>query len=178
MQDMAPLWTAILHHNAKQFGAIFTPPRVERLSRAIERIGPLWQEMEEAPRTLIHNDFNLRNICLRRTGDDFRLCAYDWELSTLHVPQRDVCELLSFVLPPGTPRATRKEYLEFYRLALEEASGLSFDPDQFERIHDLACVDFAINRLALLAIAQGLNVYEFLPRVLHSHLEYLDGCEC
>ncbi|HQP37773.1 MAG TPA: hypothetical protein PLI95_21465 [Polyangiaceae bacterium] len=25
-------------------------------------------------------------------------------------------------------------------------------------------------------VAQGLNVYEYLPRVLHSHFEYLDGC--
>ena len=176
MQEMAPLWEAILNHNAKQFPAVFTPQRVQRLSKAIERIGPLWRELEAAPRTLIHNDFNLRNICLRRTGDDFRLCAYDWELATLHVPQRDVCEFLAFVLPPGTARATRLDYVDYHRRQLEEASGLTLDPDAYVRIYDLSCFDFALNRLALLTIAQGLNVYEFLPRVLHSHLEYLDEC--
>ena len=176
MQEMATLWEAILQHNAKQFPAVFTPPRVAALSHAIEHISPLWRELEAAPRTLIHNDFNLRNVCLRRKGDDFRLCAYDWELATLHVPQRDVCEFLSFVLPPGTPRATRRSYLQEYRRALQEATNRTFDAAEFERIYDIACFDYAINRLALLTIAQGLNVYEFLPRVLHSHLEYLDGC--
>jgi NADP-dependent 3-hydroxy-3-methylglutaryl-CoA reductase len=176
MQEMAPLWEAIVQHNARQFPAVFTSPRVAALTKGIERIAMLWREIEAAPRTLIHNDFNLRNVCLRRTGDDFRLCAYDWELATLHVPQRDVCEFLSFVLPPGTPRSVRLEYLRGYRHALEEASKRTYDAAEFERIYDLACFDFAINRLALLTIAQGLNVYEFLPRVLHSHLEYLDGC--
>lgn len=176
MQETAALWEAILHYNAKQFPAVFSPPRVELLSKAIARIAPLWSEIEDAPRTLIHNDFNLRNICLRKDGPDFRLCAYDWELATLHVPQRDLCEFLSFVLPPGTARDIRHGYVEQYRKELERATERTFDAADFLRVYDLACFDFAINRLALLTIAQGLNVYEFLPRVLHSHLEYLDGC--
>ena len=52
------------------------------------------------PRTLIHNDFNPRNLCLRQTDGGLRLCAYDWELATLQVPQHDLAELLCFVLPP------------------------------------------------------------------------------
>jgi NADP-dependent 3-hydroxy-3-methylglutaryl-CoA reductase len=176
MQEMASLWEAVLHHNAKQFPAVFTPSRVALLSKGIQRMAVLWREIEASPRTLIHNDFNLRNVCLRRTGNDFRLCAYDWELATVHLPQRDVCEFLSFVLPPGTPRAVRLGYVDGYRHALEECTKKSFDAASFVRGFDLASFDYAINRLALLTIAQGLNVYEFLPRVLHSHLEYLDGC--
>jgi hypothetical protein len=176
MQEMAPLWEAILHHNARQFPAVFTTDRVGRLSSAIEQLAYFWSAIEAAPRTLVHNDFNLRNVCLRPIGDAHRLCAYDWELATLHIPQRDVCEFLSYVLPPGTPRSVRLDYVDDHRRALEEASGQTFDPKDYARLFDLACYDFAINRLALLTIAQGLNVYEFLPRVLHSHLEYLDGC--
>lgn len=175
MSEMAPLFAAILHYNARQFPAVFTPERVGKLNQAIERIGMLYRELEAAPRTLIHNDFNLRNVCLRQEQGGHRLCAFDWELATLHVPQRDVCEFLAFVLPPGTSRAERLGYVEDYRLALEQESGRTFERRAFERIYDLACVDFAINRLGLLTVAQGLNVYEYLPRVLHSHFEYLDG---
>ena len=35
------------------------------------------------PRTLIHNDFNPRNIALRRDSGGLRLCAFDWELATI-----------------------------------------------------------------------------------------------
>ncbi|HOT11082.1 MAG TPA: phosphotransferase, partial [Polyangiaceae bacterium] len=175
-QEMGPLWEAILQYNAKQFPALFTPPRLAYLSRAIQRIGPLWREIEAAPRTLIHNDFNLRNICLRRTGSGFRLCAYDWELATMHLPQRDICEFLSFVLPPGTSREGWLEYVETYRRALEKHAQRSLDAATFVRGFDLASFDYAIDRLGMLTIAQGVNVYEYLPRVLHSHFEYLDGC--
>lgn len=177
MQEMAPTYAAILHHNTRQFPAVFTPERTAKLGMAIQRIGVLWKELEAAPRTLVHNDFNLRNVCLRQQQGEYRLCAFDWEMATLHVPQRDVCEFLAFVIPPGTSRAERLAYVEDYRLALEAESGQPLDRAAFERIYDLACFDFAINRLGLLTIAQGLNVYEFLPRVLHSHLEYLDTCE-
>ena len=43
----------------------------------IADVGRWWRPLETLPRTLIHNDFNPRNIALRRTGGGLRLCAYD-----------------------------------------------------------------------------------------------------
>lgn len=47
-------------------------------------------------KTLIHNDFNSRNVGIRADG---RACIYDWELAVLHFPHRDIVEFLSFTLP-------------------------------------------------------------------------------
>lgn len=46
-------------------------------------------------KTLIHNDFNARNVGIRSDG---RSCIYDWELAIVHFPHRDIIEFLSFTL--------------------------------------------------------------------------------
>ncbi len=62
--------------------------------------------------TLIHNDFNPRNIMILHDGTP---CIYDWELCMRDFPHRDVVELLCFVLTPETSWSELNEYLQFYR---------------------------------------------------------------
>src|SRR5207248_4476390 len=79
--------------------------------------------LDTAPRTLIHNDFNPRNIALRRAPESggLRLCAFDWELATLGVAQRDLAEFLCFVLPPDASLATIARWVERHRVLLARA---------------------------------------------------------
>jgi NADP-dependent 3-hydroxy-3-methylglutaryl-CoA reductase len=170
---LAPLWDAILTHNQVEMPAVFTPGRVEKLRGVIGSVGPMWTRLRDAPQTLVHGDFNLRNICLRR-GPEVRLCAYDWELATVHVPQRDVCELLAYALRPGEPMSTRLGYVDFYRGELERAAKRTFPARSFRSVYALASLDFAISRLGLVSVAHVFKSYDYLPRVLESHFEYLD----
>ena len=39
------------------------------MSSAIDHIPEIWQTFDEFPQTLIHNDCNPRNICLRKGGN-------------------------------------------------------------------------------------------------------------
>jgi hypothetical protein len=174
MHRLSPLWTALLDYNRSEHPEIYTEERVRILTKGIENIHLLWTKLENAPRTLIHNDFNLRNIALRPDGTSYRLCAYDWELATVHAPQRDVCEFLSFVLPPGTPMPKRLEYVDFHRQKLEQAAQMPLDAEQWLEVFHLSCLDFAIHRLALLSIADSFKAYDYLSRVQHSHFETID----
>ncbi|MBI2570879.1 MAG: phosphotransferase [Candidatus Schekmanbacteria bacterium] len=172
---MTELWEELLDHNAFEFPEIFTPIRVNLVKDLIVDLPEIWGRLEEAPRTLVHNDFNPRNIAIRATPDGPRLCAYDWELATIHVPQHDVAELLSFVLPPEASADDRWRWVDFYRRQLESYSGTAFDPAEFREVFDLACYDLAINRLALYCMAHTFKEYSFLERVLHSHFRYLES---
>ena len=123
------------------------------MRRAFDLIPSLWSTLEQAPRTLVQNDCNPRNICLRiptadtkslttasdeesfkKTGvpysDDRCLCMYDWELSYAGAPQHDVVEFLSFSLSPSTAHSVRKELIEFYRHHLEYYSGREFPAEK------------------------------------------------
>ena len=175
MSQMAPLWEELIHYNALEFPKLYTKSRVKILYRLLSHILNIWIGIENSPRTLIHNDFNPRNICLRKVRNGHRLCVYDWELSTIHAPQRDICEFLAFVLPPGTENRIRKNYVDYYRKELEKSSGRVLNAMEFLEVYNLCCYDFALTRLGLYTMAHSFKEYEFLPRVLDSHFEYLDS---
>lgn len=121
--------------------------------------------MENLPRTLIHNDFNPRNICFRKRDNKLELCAYDWELATLHVPQHDLAELLTFVLTPEVSLEEVKYYIEFHRLALESEVGDRINPEQWLDGYKYSLYDLAVNRIPMYVMAHTFRHYSFMERV-------------
>ena len=58
----------------------------------------LWKDSppeKTSKQTLVHNDFNSRNVGVRKNGE---ICIYDWELAMINIPQRDIFEFLAFAL--------------------------------------------------------------------------------
>src|SRR5262249_6148927 len=97
--EMTPLWRALSEHAAAHSGWRNRALRAAHTS-CVDDIALWSRELDAAPRTLIHNDFNPRNIAIRRREGRLSLCAFDWELATIGAPQRDVAEFLCFVLQP------------------------------------------------------------------------------
>lgn len=112
------------------------------------------------------------------------LCVYDWELACCHVPQRDVVELLSFVLPPGSTEWSH--YIEYHRLALKESyermqlipesSSQTLcrhpvkipSPKEYMEVAKMALMDFASLRVAMYGISNAFKQVEWLPRIIDS----------
>ena len=112
-------------------------------------------------RTIIHNDFNPRNIAVEMNGEPI---IYDWELAVIDLPHRDIVEFLSFVLPVDFekkdlffylnyhyqfyPNDSWKEWLKAYRYSLKvyiatrvsfyEVSGILIRYDFSKRILNVA----------------------------------------
>ena len=113
------------------------------------------------PRTLVHNDFNPRNLGLRPGG---RLVAYDWELATLDVAQRDLAELLAFTLAPEVEQDEVAHYLEVHRNALDP----ELDRALWRSGYRLALNEFLLTRLQMYLMAHTHNEYAFLPAVVQT----------
>jgi aminoglycoside phosphotransferase (APT) family kinase protein len=144
----------------------------------IDTIPRWWPELEAMPRTLIHNDFNPRNICLRMDpcGDDgLRLVAYDWELATIRVPQRDLAELLCFTLQTPIDPATVDRLVELHRRSLESESGRALHPAAWRRGYALSLRDFMVTRATLYLMAHTFRDYRFLCRVLETTRALLEN---
>ena len=169
----------------------WTPDIVQLARNIIQQLPEICQEFNKYPKTLNHGDFNTRNVCLkRREPHDYRTCAYDWELSCIHVPQRDAVEFLSFALPSGTAMTTFEEYLEFYRNELESAlketereEDLEYlisvvtDKRSFFKIADFVMMEMFITRVSkyFLLYAGMKKLMPFLPRVMSNATGYLAG---
>lgn len=172
MTELMPLWEGLLQNAAEKFPDLYHPVRVAWLREAIQAIPDYWPELDRMPKTLIHNDLNPRNTCFKTVGDALAFCVYDWELATYHVPQYDVVELLCFVLDADR-YALRLGYLEFYREALHQLTGLYADKQSFRRGFELAALDFGLHRLGMYMMAHSVSPYPFLPRVVHSYFDML-----
>ena len=93
------------------------------------------REMRSYMQTYIHYDLNPRNCCM--TKNPRGLCLYDWEVSCIHVPQRDVAEFIMFSVSEDATICQIEEFVEFYRHSLEEElKNLGTNPQTIDRVID------------------------------------------
>jgi thioester reductase-like protein len=164
MVEMRDLWTALARHAAPSFSSWARPEIGAVQQQLIDTIACWWPSMESGPRTLIHNDFNPRNLCLR----DGRLLAYDWELATVGAPQRDLAEFLTFVLPPDVRAAELQQWIEHHRLTVERTTGASIHTGIWQTGFRAALYELLINRFSMYAVVDRVRRQPFLPRVVRT----------
>lgn len=162
----AELWEALLAHAVDEFPEWFDAADVRLHERAIATMGSWRPVLDALPRALIHNDFNPRNIALRQDHAGLRLCAYDWELATLGVPQHDLAELLAFTLGPDATLEQVNQALHCHRRCLEAQSGRSIDAGAWLEGYRASLKDLLVNRFALYLMAHTHRDYRFLRRSL------------
>lgn len=125
---------------------IFLLVRVRVMDNAIKNMSKINSVIATAPLTLIHNDCNPRNICLRKDSKEPsketapQMCLYDWELATIDVPQRDLAEFLTFTLSPAETSSTRLELMNYYRCHLEQYSGVEYPMDRYRLQLEITCL--------------------------------------
>ena len=174
MTRMKVLWKALAEHSAPYFTS-WAGDRICMLQRRlIESVDEWWSELESQPWTLIHNDFNPRNLALRDDGSD-RLCVYDWELATLGTPQHDLAEFLCFVLTADVSHQELSSYLDFHRRELERSTGTAISAHQWRLGFEHSLYDLLINRFSLYVLIHRFRGLKFLPRLIKTwtHLNRL-----
>jgi hypothetical protein len=177
MQRMTRLWIALAAHAAPRFEEAAGARLLRRHRELAQTAGRWWRELERGPRTLIHNDFNSRNAGIRRTAAGPTLVAYDWELAAIGAPQRDLAELLCFVLPPAVSATTVRHHVERHRRRLQRVSGVRLPSPQWHAGFACALADVLINRLSFYALIDRVTPQPYLTRVLRTWLR-LDGIAC
>ncbi len=168
MKEKTRLWEMLAVHAVEEFPEWFDERDSKIFRAAVYSIDKWYPELDAMPKTLTHNDFNPRNIAFRRQGGQLRLCAYDWELATVQVPQHDLAELLVFTLDETATLEQVDHYVEFHRQMLQQATGHDIDQDQWRRGFQLSLRDLLINRVPLYLMAHTFRHYKFMDRVQRS----------
>jgi len=89
-----------------------------------------------------------------------RLCMYDWECTTIHIPQRDLVELLSYIMRPDVGENEIHHYHKLYYDTFELTHPGAFDWAEFLEGCLYALHDYQIDRLA-----QQLALHKVITRV-------------
>jgi hypothetical protein len=179
----------LLKHAHQEFPNIILDTGFKKQSTLIETLPQWWEEIEQMPKTLIHNDFNPRNIAFRAANAtaSLQLCAYDWELVTRHLPQRDLAELLCFTCNPETDQddSLIVELVELHRQELFKSvlknrqysqenehltaqRSIEISKETWHRGFQLSLYDFLIGRLAMYFIPHTLKNLDFLKQTVRN----------
>lgn len=120
------------------------------------------------PKTVIHNDYNPRNIAIRNTGE---VAVYDWELAMLNYPHRDIIEFLCFVLPTDVSKEELNHYLEFhYKLRLDK----NITWKAWKEGYVYALKEFLVTRVSFYSVGSILLKYEFVDRLHKTSFRILE----
>ncbi len=166
MESMSDLWRSLVEYSSRYFSAWLCVEARDAIEKTVSDVGSWWTRLEQMPCTLIHNDFNPRNIALRKQHESYRLCAYDWELATIGVPQHDLAEFLCFVLPHESSPESMRRFVERHRSNLEAATGRRIDPEEWEEGFRLSLRYLIVNRFPMYCLMHTFREQSFLPRLI------------
>lgn len=150
---------ALLTYSARRFPTIFDAARTQVLRDVLHHSESRHAEILRLPLTIIHGDLTPRNLCLRHaSGDAPRLCAYDWELAQVNLPQRDVWEFICYTA--SARRITDRDWIgdifERYGRDLAAASGIAMRDADLRRATRLALEEFASWKLLVQSVSHQL----------------------
>ncbi len=159
------LWEMLGVHASEEFPEWFPEETMEYFRKAVYMLPEWYGKLDSMPKTLIHNDFNPRNVCFRRVNGELQLCVYDWELATIQVPQHDLAELMVMTLQPDVDANKVHTLVEQHRLALEKYTGQKIDPVIWRDGYKYSLWDLGVNRIPMYMMGHTFRHYEFMERV-------------
>ena len=175
LNEMGDLWQALSEHARPWFRDWAGDGLVAAQERAVDDVDIWSEELTSMPRTLIHNDFNSRNVAFRHgNGAGLELCAYDWELATLGAPQHDLAELLCFVLSPAATKDELGHYVALHRQLLDEEVEASIDARDWRRGFTLSLQHLLVSRLPMYTLLYRFQRKRFLERVIPTWLRLFE----
>lgn len=148
-------------------------PALKAASERMRRyLGELREPIEEMglPLTVIHNDFNPRNIAIRK---DNRVCIYDWELVVRNIPHRDIVELLAFVLRKDFTVEELNRYLDHHYFI----AGQNIQRSKWNSGYERALKEFLVTRVSFYKAAGIVMKLKFADRIMANALRMIEMLE-
>lgn len=126
----------------------------------------------DVPKTLIHNDYNPRNIAIRNNDE---VCIYDWELAVINYPHRDIVELLSFTLPSDFNEDLLMNYLRYHY----EIAGVKMkvDWETWRKTYISTLKEYVLTRVLFYNAAQVVLKLKFVDRIYNNCIKMLKFLE-
>ena len=170
IEKVLELYTAFVALNRKDYDYLIADHRFDELTGFIND----WSTNGYQPKsklTLIHNDFNPRNIAIRANGDP---CIYDWELATYGIPQRDIFELLAFTLTPNFESSDAIAVLKYHFKQAQSLNNQDYSWSDYLYDFKLGGQAFLVSRVNFYLTGSILMNYPFIERVFATSFKILD----
>ncbi len=168
-----PLLKSLMSFNAQRYPHLINETTYQIHTRFIDNIDQKVTKMKQFPMTLIHNDFNTRNLCLRNDHNGKRLALFDWELAAYHNPQVDLMEFLIHVLPENYDTKTFGSMVDHYFTELQTRVDIKLSKDHFFDVLHINALYLSSVRYFLYLLAHNILKFKFLNRVYSNLVQFI-----
>ena len=151
-QQNTPLWQTLAMASHKMRPDIIKSETIELQRQCIAELGTWYAQLEHAPTTIIHGDFNPRNICFRQHQAQQKVCILDWECAREHVPQFDIVQFLLYSSNSGNVVSRARLLFDHARNRLSEVSGYNISAEEHLALCHACIQELLISRIPLLVI--------------------------
>ena len=153
------------------------------MTKMADNILPVFETLSSTKRALIHHDFNIKNLCIRKNPSPTErfLCAYDWEVMTFCTPLLDVAEFLIWAMTGNDQKWPQQ--LEYYRTELVRAVPSERqdlvewiqDKEHFQQIFDYAIFFYAFGRISAFHLLNQVYPMPKFPDVTRALCRYIES---
>lgn len=148
MTGLTPLWRAYADKLRHFEGGLFDAAYLDLHDTWIRTLPDWWGRIDELPKTLIYNDAQIRNLAVREPATRPRLVLFDWECTSIQLPQRDLVEFLSYAISDRISDAEIIGLLDAGRSELARRSKTEIDRRAWLEGCRLSIQDLHVNRMA------------------------------
>lgn len=161
-----PLYIKLMEIIAKDYDDVSWKNLIPRLTNFIHELEEDHRNLQ-LPKTIIHNDFNPRNLAIR-TND--KVCIYDWELAMLNFPHRDIVEFLSFALPLNFDEDVLLQFLKFHFSLQKNNREWAI----WKKGYSYALKEFLVTRVSFYLTGKIVLNHQFAERVFLNAMRMID----
>lgn len=173
MQALAPLWSAYAEKLRHYVGTLFDESYLAAHRRWIATIPDWWGRIDAMKKTLIYNDAQIRNLAVRTPGKAPHLVLFDWECTSIQLPQRDLVEFLSYSISDRISDAELMALVETARAELAQRSGQPIEAREWLEGCLYAVWDLHVNRMACQLVLHITLNRPDIERVFHASIRIL-----
>ncbi|ASQ47330.1 3-hydroxy-3-methylglutaryl-CoA reductase [Legionella clemsonensis] len=147
MQEFMPYWQALasaVEHAAIPF---LSKTDYDLHQQWIHTILKWRPHIDNMKKTLVQNDCVPKNVGINLSSKFTEVYLYDWEIATIHVPQRDLVEFLAYVLPHSFSKELLNSYIERHRQQLTLHNQYPIDEKEWHFGFLYSAYDYLIQRV-------------------------------
>lgn len=115
---------------------------------------------------VIHNDFNIRNMCIERNNRHLKV--YDWEFMDIGCPMFDVIDFLLSISPIYIKREVINEMIQEYASCYCRFSKANISFEYFINMFYYSALKYSATRMNMYLLCYKRNKLQYIERMYHN----------
>lgn len=125
--------------------------------------------------TIIHNDFNIRNICISKNKENIKV--YDWEFWDIGCPMLDIVDFLISISTKYINTYMIEEMIETYISNYYKLSGKNFNKRYCIKLLYYSALKYSATRMNMYLLCYKKKRISFIERMYDNLQKILEICE-